>query len=55
MSLVPEETGLRVLFILQPAFYVGVLEFPGTGHRFPYTALMQATDIPEQSPYFEIC
>lgn len=53
VSLVPEETGLRVLFILQPAFYVGVLEFPGTGHRFPYTALMQATDIPEQSPYFE--
>ena len=53
VSLVPEKNGLRVLFILQPAFYVGVLQFPGTGRRFPYTALMQATDIPEQSPYFE--
>jgi outer membrane protein assembly factor BamA len=53
VSLVPEEDGLRVLFILQPAFYVGIVQFPGTGHRFPYTALTQATDIPEQSPYFE--
>ena len=53
VSLEPEENGLRVLFILQPAFYVGILEFPGAGHRFPYTALMQATDVPEQSPYFD--
>ena len=32
--------------------YVGVVEFPGTGTKFPYTALLQAVDIPEQSPYF---
>ncbi len=48
----PEETGIRVLFILQPAEYVGIIQFPGTGTRFPYTALLQAVDIPEQSPYF---
>jgi len=48
----PEQSGLMVLFILQPALYVGILEFPGTGHRFPYTALMQATNIADQSPYF---
>ena len=53
VSLEPEQAGLRVLFILQPAFYVGILEFPGTRHRFPYTALMQATNIPDQSPYFQ--
>ncbi|MGH9573887.1 MAG: POTRA domain-containing protein [Candidatus Acidiferrales bacterium] len=51
MSMVPEEAGLNLTFILQPADYVGVIEFPGVGTRFPYTALMQAASIPEQSPY----
>jgi outer membrane protein insertion porin family len=53
VSLQPEQAGLNVLFILQPADYVGVVEFPGTGTRFPYTALLQAVNVPEQSPYFE--
>ena len=48
----PDQAGIRVLFILQPAEYVGIIQFPGTGTRFPYTALLQAVDIPEQSPYF---
>jgi len=52
VSLEPELAGLRVLFILQPASYIGVLEFPGTGTRFSYTSLVQATNIPDQSPYF---
>ena len=51
MSMVPEESGLSLIFILQPADYVGVIEFPGVGTRFPYTALMQAANIPQQSPY----
>ena len=53
VSIEPEPAGLAVLFILQPASYVGILEFPGTGRRFPYTALMQATNIPDQSPYYD--
>jgi outer membrane protein assembly factor BamA len=52
VSLEPEQAGVRLLFILQPASYVGVLDFPGTGTEFPYTALVQATNIPDQSPYF---
>jgi len=52
VSIEPEQAGLRVLFILQPASYVGVVEFPGTGTRFPFTALAQATGIPDQSPYY---
>jgi outer membrane protein assembly factor BamA len=52
VSLEPEQAGLRVLFILQPTDYIGVIEFPGVGTKFPYTALLQAVDIPEQSPYF---
>lgn len=49
----PEQAGLRLLFILQPASYVGILQFSGVGTRFPYATLMQATNIPDQSPYFE--
>jgi outer membrane protein insertion porin family len=52
VSLEPDQAGVRVLFILQPADYVGVVQFPGTGHTFPYTALMQAVNIPEQSPFY---
>lgn len=52
VSLELEQAGLQVLFILQPTDYVGVINFPGTGTKFPYTALLQAVDIPEQSPYF---
>jgi outer membrane protein insertion porin family len=52
VSLEPEQEGLRVLFILQPADYVGMIDFQGTGTRFPYTELLQAANIPEQSPYF---
>ncbi len=51
VSLEPEQDGLRVLFILQPADYVGMIDFQGTGTRFPYTELLQAVNIPEQSPY----
>src|ERR1700733_435898 len=52
INIQPEQAGIRVLFILQPAEYVGIIQFPGTGTHFPYTALLQAVNISEQSPYF---
>ena len=51
VSFEPDQNGLRVLFILQPADYVGLISFPGSGSRFAYAALLQAVDIPEQSPF----
>ena len=51
VNVAPEQSGLHLTFILQPADYVGVLEFPGVGTRFPYTSLLQATNVPDQSPY----
>jgi outer membrane protein insertion porin family len=53
VSITPEESGLTVLFILQPASYVGMISFPGATDAFPYTRLLQAVNIPEQSPYFD--
>jgi len=51
LAMEPVQQGLQLTFILQPADYVGVLEFTGVGHRFPYTSLLEAANIPEQSPY----
>ena len=51
VSVTPQQEGLKVVFILQPAEYVGILQFPGAGSGSSYTSLLQAANIPEQSPY----
>jgi outer membrane protein insertion porin family len=53
VSIEPEPVGLSVLFILEPASYVGIVTFPGIRRQFAYTQLLQAANIPEQSPYFD--
>ncbi|HWG58965.1 MAG TPA: POTRA domain-containing protein [Candidatus Acidoferrales bacterium] len=47
----PEQNGLRVTFILEPAYYLGLISFPGATKTFSYTRLLQAVNIPEQSPF----
>ena len=47
----PEPAGIRVLFILEPAVYFGVFEFPGTEKQFPYARLLQVADYPPRGPY----
>ncbi len=49
----PEQSGLRIMFILEPASYVGIITFPGSGGKFVYTRLLQAVNISEQSPFFD--
>jgi outer membrane protein insertion porin family len=49
----PEESGLRVLFILEPAYYVGMVFFPGATGVFTYTRLLQTANIPDQTPFVE--
>src|ERR1700676_1492980 len=46
----PEATGVRVMFILEPAVYFGVFEFPGA-ERFPYSRLIQVANYPAAMPY----
>jgi outer membrane protein insertion porin family len=53
VKITPEQSGLNVLFILQPAYYVGIVSFPGATNRFSYTQLLQAVNIPEQSAFTE--
>jgi outer membrane protein assembly factor BamA len=50
LSAVPDVSGVRVLFILQPGLYFGMYRFPGSG-RFPYSRLLQVADYPPEGPY----
>src|SRR5262249_28033559 len=41
LDLRPEQDGVRVIFVLQPAIYFGVYQFPGA-EQFPYSRLVLA-------------
>ena len=53
ISVKPEQAGLNILFILEPASYIGMLTFPGATKTFTYTQLLQAVNIPEQTTYVD--
>jgi len=53
VSIKPEQAGLNILFILEPASYIGILKFPGATKTFTYTQLLQAVNIPEQTAYVD--
>jgi len=46
----PELSGIHITFLVQPAFYVGLVSFPGAD-AFSYTRMLQAVNIPEQTPF----
>lgn len=50
LQIVPEPGGIRILFVLQPAEYLGVFQFPGA-LRFSYTRLLEAFGYEPQQPY----
>src|SRR5256885_7094795 len=47
----PEAAGLHVIFVLEPAFYTGILQFPGATRVFTYTRLLQVVNLPDEDPY----
>jgi outer membrane protein insertion porin family len=49
----PEPNGLRLTFVLQPALYFGLVEFPGADKKFTYTRLLQVVNVPSEEPYAE--
>ncbi len=51
VSVEPEVAGLRVNFLLEPAFYMGIVEFPGAVKYFAYTRLLQVANLPDEDPY----
>src|SRR4029077_4260618 len=51
ISVEPEVSGLRVNFLLEPAYYLGFVEFSGAGKYFAYTRLLQVVNLPDENPY----
>ncbi|HEY1936561.1 MAG TPA: POTRA domain-containing protein [Candidatus Angelobacter sp.] len=51
VQVVPAAEGLRVLFVLQPAYYFGVFNFSKAEKVFPYTRLLQTANYSKQEPY----
>lgn len=47
----PDPNGLHLIFVLQPAFYFGLVEFPGADKHFTYTRLLQVVNVPNEEPY----
>jgi len=47
----PDPAGLQVSFVLEPAFYIGMLQFPGAHKAFTYTRLLQVMNLPDQEVY----
>ena len=51
VDVVPEIAGLRLNFILEPAYHIGIVDFQGTGKSFSYTRLLQVVNIQDEDPY----
>ncbi len=51
VQVTPENGGLRLLFILEPAYYLGLVQFPGAVPPLSYTRLLQVVMFSEGSPF----
>lgn len=36
---------------MEPAYYIGIVEFPGVGRYFAYSRLLQVVNLPDEDPY----
>ncbi len=51
VNVLPEPSGLRLNFLLEPAYYLGIVDFPGVVKDFSYTRLLQVVNLPDEDPY----
>ena len=47
----PDPGGLKLTFVLEPAYYIGMLKFPGGTTHFSYTRLLQVVNLPDQTEF----
>src|SRR4029077_8424317 len=47
----PENGGMRLTFVLEPAYYLGLVQFPGAVPPFSYTRLLQVVTFSEGAPF----
>lgn len=51
VNVVPDPSGLRLNFLLEPAYFLGMVNFPGAVKVFSYTRLLQVVNLPDEDPY----
>jgi outer membrane protein assembly factor BamA len=51
VTVTPEAAGLHLTFVLEPAYYVGMVWFPGAAQAFTYTRLLQVVNIPQEQAF----
>ena len=51
VTVVPDPSGLRLNFLLEPAYYLGMINFPGAIKEFSYTRLLQVVNLLDEDPY----
>src|ERR1700686_5518134 len=51
VNVFPDPSGLRLNFLLEPAYYLGVIDFPGAAKLFSYARLLQVVNLPDEDPY----
>src|SRR5512142_947381 len=51
VNLQPSADGVQVEFVLRPAMYVGMYQFPGGLNEYSYTRLLQVANYNAQTPY----
>src|SRR3984957_10244370 len=51
LNVVPDPSGLRLDFVLEPSYYLGAVDFSGAAKYFSYTRLLQVANLSEEDPY----
>jgi outer membrane protein insertion porin family len=51
VNVIPDISGLRLNFILEPAYYLGMVDFQGITKFFSYTRVLQVVNLQEEDPY----
>jgi outer membrane protein assembly factor BamA len=50
-QVIPDPSGLRVSFVLEPAYRLGIVDFSVFSRRFAYTRLQQVASLSDEEPY----
>lgn len=51
LQVLPDPAGLKLTFVLEPAYYIGILSFPGATKRFRYTRMLQVVNLQDQATF----
>lgn len=51
VNVIPDTSGLRLNFLLEPAYFLGLVSFTDASKVFPYTRLLQVTNLSDEDPY----